>query len=119
MWRGRYDVMPETGRVMQYTGPSVSGMFEGAQQGMGFIPASVPFSTIFSRQSGSRCLYHIPTLRGSLEIGEGGFVLEELDKSGRGFREYLPSAPISLLAILDSPRGTPSIPHRHNTHTPC
>ena len=34
--------------------------------------------------------------RGLLEVGEFGFVLQELDESGRRLREDLPSAPNSL-----------------------
>ena len=57
--------------------------------------------------------------RGLLEVGEFGFVLQELDESGRRLRKDLSSAPILLLMLAHSPRGTPSNPHRHNTHTPC
>ena len=57
--------------------------------------------------------------RGLLEVGEFGFVLQELDESGRRLRKDLSSAPILLLMLANSPRETPSNPHRHNTHTPC
>jgi hypothetical protein len=69
----------------------------------------------------SRLLIYITfTLsRGLLEAGEGGFILEELDESGRRFRKDLSSVPYSPTLPVGLPRETLSNPHRHNTHTPC
>jgi hypothetical protein len=100
--------------------PASAGPMEELSQEKHSCPALIGFSIIPTSHL-SRLLVYVTFIqsRGLLEVGKGGFVLKELNKSGRGLRENLLSAPNSPTLLVDLPRETPSNPHRHNTHTPC